>query len=81
LSLVEPRPMSVRELDLFNLGTSCNRFSIKPVIAFLWQVSSRSNLPFAKCLDLRSIVSWSPGLDIKILLRTMPTVLHGTEAV
>lgn len=73
--------MSVRELDLFDLGTSCYRFSIKPATTFLEQVSSRSSLPFAKCLELRSVGSVSLGLDIKILLRTMPAVLQGTEAV
>jgi exopolysaccharide biosynthesis polyprenyl glycosylphosphotransferase len=83
MSLVGPRPMSERDVDLFDQGIQRKRFSVKPGVTCLWQVSGRSNLPFSKWLelDLRYIDQWSLGLDVKILLKTIPVVLKGTGAV
>lgn len=83
MSLVGPRPMSERDVDLFDQGIQRKRFSVKPGVTCLWQVSGRSNLPFTKWLelDLRYIDQWSLGLDVKILLKTLPVVLKGTGAV
>jgi exopolysaccharide biosynthesis polyprenyl glycosylphosphotransferase len=83
MSLVGPRPMSLRDVNLFDRGIQRRRFSVKPGITCLWQVSGRSNLPFAKWLelDLGYIEHWSLLLDLKILLRTVPAVLRGTGAV
>jgi len=48
----------------------------------LWQVSGRSELTFDEMvlLDIYYIENWSPTLDLRILLRTVPTVLKGTGA-
>jgi lipopolysaccharide/colanic/teichoic acid biosynthesis glycosyltransferase len=48
----------------------------------LWQVSGRSDLPWddAVRLDLRYVDNWSLGLDVAILLRTLPAVLHRAGA-
>ena len=48
----------------------------------LWQVSGRSDLPFDEMalLDLWYIDNWSLGLDLKIMLRTVPAVLLGSGA-
>jgi lipopolysaccharide/colanic/teichoic acid biosynthesis glycosyltransferase len=82
MSLVGPRPMSVRDVDLFDQGIQRKRFSVKPGLTCLWQVSGRSLLPFSKWLelDLYYIDHWSLALDFKILLRTIPVVLKGTGA-
>ena len=82
MSLVGPRPMSVRDVDLFDQGIQRRRFSVKPGLTCLWQVSGRSQLPFSKWLelDLRYIDQWSLGLDVTILYRTIPAVLRGTGA-
>lgn len=82
MSLVGPRPMSVRDVNLFDRGIQRKRFSVKPGLTCLWQVSGRSNLPFEKWLelDLWYIEHWSLLLDLKILLRTIPAVLRGTGA-
>jgi hypothetical protein len=47
-----------------------------------WRVSGRSNIDFHNwvALDLKYIDSWSLSLDIGILLKTIPAVLHGTGA-
>ncbi|MBE0568574.1 MAG: sugar transferase [Deltaproteobacteria bacterium] len=83
MSLVGPRPMSLRDVDLFDRGIQRKRFSVKPGITCLWQVSGRSLLPFSKWLelDLYYISNWSLGMDFKILLKTIPAVVRGTGAV
>jgi len=83
MSLVGPRPMSLRDVALFEEGAMRKRFSVKPGITGLWQVSGRSNLPFSKWLelDLRYIENWSLGMDLAILLKTVPAVIKGTGAV
>ncbi len=82
MSLVGPRPMSKRDVNLFDKGTQRKRFSVRPGITCLWQVSGRSNLSFDDWLrlDLRYIDSWSFWLDIKILFKTVPAVLRGSGA-
>ncbi len=83
MSLVGPRPMSVRDVNLFDKGIQRKRFSVKPGITCLWQVSGRSLLPFSRWLelDLYYISNWSLGLDFKILWKTIPAVLRGTGAM
>lgn len=82
MSLVGPRPMSLRDVDLFDRGIQRKRFSVKPGLTCLWQISGRSQLPFSKWLelDLSYIEQWSLGLDVKILFKTIPAVLKGTGA-
>jgi exopolysaccharide biosynthesis polyprenyl glycosylphosphotransferase len=83
MSLVGPRPMSERDVNLFDQGVQRKRFSVKPGLTCLWQVSGRSQLPFSKWLelDLYYIKNWSLMLDFKILCKTVPVVLKGTGAV
>jgi len=83
MSLVGPRPMSIRDVDLFEKGIQRKRFSVKPGITCIWQISGRSNLPFDKWLelDLQYIDNWSFWLDLKILLKTLPAVLKSKGAV
>lgn len=82
MSLVGPRPMSIRDVDRFDKGIQRKRFSVKPGITCLWQISGRSNLPFDKWLelDLRYIENWSFTLDLKILLKTPAAVLTADGA-
>ena len=52
--------------------------SVKPGITGMWQVSGRSEITdFEEVvrLDTKYINEWSIGLDIKILLQTVATVL------
>ncbi len=83
MSLVGPRPMSIRDVDLFDKGIQRKRFSVKPGLTCLWQVSGRSNLPFEKWLelDLKYIGNWTLWLDFKILIKTIPAVLFSKGAV
>jgi len=82
MSLVGPRPMSVRDVCLFSDAVLMRRFSVKPGITGLWQVSGRSSLSFERWMDLdfHYIDKWSLGLDLKILARTVPAVLKRSGA-
>lgn len=83
MSLVGPRPMSRRDVNLFDKGIQRKRFSVRPGVTCLWQISGRSDLSFDDWLklDLKYIDSWSFWLDIQILMRTIPVVLKGSGAV
>jgi exopolysaccharide biosynthesis polyprenyl glycosylphosphotransferase len=82
MSLVGPRPMSIRDVDHFDKGIQRKRFSVRPGITCLWQISGRSDLPFSKWLelDLKYIESWSLLLDLKILFKTIPAVIMSKGA-
>lgn len=82
MSLVGPRPMSLRDVSLFSDSVLMRRFSVKPGITGLWQVSGRSSVGFDKwiALDFRYIDEWSLGLDLRILARTVPVVLKRSGA-
>jgi exopolysaccharide biosynthesis polyprenyl glycosylphosphotransferase len=82
MSLVGPRPMSLRDYQLFDQDWQRRRFSVKPGITCLWQIHGRSSIPFEKWmeLDMQYIDTWSLWLDLKILVRTVPAVLRGTGA-
>jgi exopolysaccharide biosynthesis polyprenyl glycosylphosphotransferase len=82
MSLVGPRPLPLRDVALFTRSADMRRFSVRPGITGLWQVSGRSGLGFDDwiALDLHYIDHWSLGLDTRILARTIPAVVRGTGA-
>ncbi len=83
LSLVGPRPLPERDFRRFNKLWFNRRFSVKPGITCIWQISGRSGTSFDKWIlqDLEYIDNWSLALDIKILFKTIPTVVRGTGAM
>lgn len=82
MSLVGPRPMTIRDVSLFSEATLMRRFSVKPGITGLWQVSGRSDASFDQWIefDFSYIDDWSLGLDFRILARTVTTVLKRSGA-
>ena len=83
MSLVGPRPMSVRDVSLFGEAMLMRRFTVKPGITGLWQVSGRSSLTFDQWirLDFNYIDDWSLALDFQILAKTVMVVAKRTGAV
>lgn len=83
MSLVGPRPMSVRDVSRFSEAALMRRFSVQPGITGIWQVSGRSVLTFDQwvALDFQYIENWSLELDFKILARTVPAVLRRSGAL
>lgn len=82
MSLVGPRPTSVRDFEGFREDWQRRRFSMKPGITCLWQVSGRNHIPFEQWmrLDLQYMDEWTLWLDLKILAKTVPAVLKGSGA-
>jgi len=81
MSLVGPRPPLPEEVARYEPWQR-RRLSMKPGLTCLWQISGRSEVDFDRWmeLDLKYIDTWSPMLDVKILLKTVPAVLSGRGA-
>jgi exopolysaccharide biosynthesis polyprenyl glycosylphosphotransferase len=81
MSMVGPRPPIPEEVAQYARWQR-RRLSMKPGLTCLWQISGRNNLDFNRWmeLDLEYIDSWSPLLDLKILVKTIPVVLSGRGA-
>lgn len=78
MSLVGPRPCMERQKSLY--GKNWEHYcAMRPGITGLWQVSGRNRLPYAKRveLDAHYVSNWSLWLDIKILFKTVRTVITG----
>ena len=83
MSLVGPRPLPVRDVSLFSEASLMRRFSAKPGITGLWQVSGRSDVSFEQwmTLNFRYIDDWSLILDFRILVKTLSAVVKRSGAV
>jgi lipopolysaccharide/colanic/teichoic acid biosynthesis glycosyltransferase len=82
MSLVGPRPAIPYEVAAYQTWHRRRVLEVKPGITGLWQVSGRCKVEFDEMvrLDLRYAKTWSPWLDMKILLRTPRAVLVGDGA-
>jgi exopolysaccharide biosynthesis polyprenyl glycosylphosphotransferase len=78
MSLVGPRPPLPREVAGYGIWHR-RRLSMKPGITGLWQIGTPRVQDFDRWveLDLAYIDRWSLWLDLKIMLRTIPAMLHG----
>ncbi|MDA0168650.1 sugar transferase [Solirubrobacter taibaiensis] len=76
MSLVGPRPFVIHESEQIT-GWAGRRLDTTPGITGLWQIMGRNDIPFDEMvkLDYVYVTNWSLWWDIKILLRTIPTVL------
>jgi exopolysaccharide biosynthesis polyprenyl glycosylphosphotransferase len=81
MSVVGPRPPVPREVAEYDEWHH-SRLLVTPGLTGLWQVSGRSNLTFDEMvrLDLYYAEHWSPWLDVKIILRTIPAILTARGA-
>jgi exopolysaccharide biosynthesis polyprenyl glycosylphosphotransferase len=78
ISVVGPRPPIPYEVEEYDLHHR-KRLDMKPGITGLWQVSGRNRLNFEEMvqIDQYYIENWSLWLDLKIILMTLPAMLHG----
>ena len=76
MSLVGPRPLPQRDFDQL-ADWHKKRYLVLPGMTGLWQVSGRSELDFDDLvrLDFLYLERWSVGLDLTIILKTIPAVL------
>ena len=78
MSLVGTRPPTLDEWEKYELHHRA-RLAIKPGITGMWQVSGRSDITdFEEVvkLDMKYIANWNFGLDNKILIKTVASVLR-----
>jgi exopolysaccharide biosynthesis polyprenyl glycosylphosphotransferase len=77
MSLVGPRPFPVEESAEIT-GWATLRFTVRPGMTGLWQVSGRNALSYddLRHLDYVYAASWSLLWDLRILLQTPGCVLH-----
>jgi exopolysaccharide biosynthesis polyprenyl glycosylphosphotransferase len=82
MSLVGPRPPIPYEVEKYDIWHRRRFLEVKPGITGLWQVEGRSRTKFDEMvrLDIKYAKTWSPWMDIKILLRTPKAVLRGDGA-
>ncbi|MCA8959789.1 MAG: exopolysaccharide biosynthesis polyprenyl glycosylphosphotransferase [Planctomycetes bacterium] len=81
MSLVGPRPPIGKEVREYEWWQR-RRLSTRPGLTCFWQISGRNEIDFEEWmrLDLRYIDNWSIGLDLKLILATIPAVLLGRGA-
>jgi exopolysaccharide biosynthesis polyprenyl glycosylphosphotransferase len=81
MSLVGPRPLPVYEASEIK-GPRRRRLAMRPGMTGSWQVSGRTWVDFDSWMemDLQYVDRWSLGLDLLILLRTVPAVVRARGA-
>jgi lipopolysaccharide/colanic/teichoic acid biosynthesis glycosyltransferase len=77
MSLVGPRPHPFDDVAGY-ADWHYRRLSVKPGLTGLWQVSARRDPDFDTWvrLDLDYIEHWSLGLDVRILVGTIPALIR-----
>ena len=81
MSLVGPRPALPDEVAAYEPWHR-RRLEVTPGITGLWQVLGRSNTSWDEMvrLDIYYAENWTPMMDLRILLQTIPAVLAGRGA-
>lgn len=81
MSMVGPRPIVKHEVPRYREAFSTYA-KVRPGITGLWQVSGRNDTGYAErvSLDCRYVRSWSPMMDLKILMKTVGTVIGAAGA-
>ncbi|MHC5056846.1 MAG: sugar transferase [Planctomycetota bacterium] len=83
MSIVGPRPFPADESEAYK-PRHYRRLSMRPGLTGLWQTRGRCEVTdFDEILrmDEEYIRNWSLWLDVKIILKTIPTVLGGRGAM
>jgi lipopolysaccharide/colanic/teichoic acid biosynthesis glycosyltransferase len=82
MSLVGPRPAMPEEVAKYTVAQR-RRLEVRPGLTCIWQISGRSQIPFAQQveLDLEYIRTRTFWGDIVIIFKTVPAVLFGRGAM
>ncbi|MEO8026831.1 MAG: sugar transferase [Bryobacteraceae bacterium] len=81
MSLVGPRPAVPEEVEQYKRWQR-RRLRMRPGLTCLWAISGRDAIDFETWMkmDMQYIDQWSLGLDWRIILRTIPSVITGRGA-
>ena len=82
MSLVGPRPLPVRDYQNFDQNWHRRRFSVRPGITCLWQISGRSDTDYATRVYMDSwyAKNWTLWYDFFILIKTVQVVFQRSGA-
>jgi Undecaprenyl-phosphate galactose phosphotransferase WbaP len=82
MSLVGPRVMPTREVDLYSQEGRDMRRDMPPGLTGFWQVEHRNDSDFQirEVADSFYVANWSVWMDLWIILRTVRVVLSGAGA-
>lgn len=81
MSLVGPRPIPVWVAEQMRGAAYTRRFSVPQGLTGFWQVEGREqDFDRMAAQDLQYVDSWTFGLDLRILLKTIPAVFRGEGA-
>jgi exopolysaccharide biosynthesis polyprenyl glycosylphosphotransferase len=82
MSLVGPRPCIPYELEHYKEWQKL-RFTVKPGLTGIWQVYGRSRLPMdaSQFMDFCYVLNRSVGLNVRLILKTVPIMLIGRGGV
>ncbi len=83
MSIVGPRPCISYELEHYNSDWLQKRFTVKPGLTGIWQVYARSRLAFEKSqfLDFVYVISRSDGMNIRLILKTVPVMFFSKGGI
>jgi len=80
MSVIGPRPLLEKEIEKYYGDNSSKLLSLKPGITGYWQAYGRSNITYQsgerQKMEMYYIDNASIALDIKILFKTVVSVLH-----
>ncbi len=81
MSCVGPRPIVADELAHYGENAS-EYLHARPGLTGAWQVSGRTSLRYAErvALDVEYVRGWSIWKDLRILVKTIPAVMHFDNA-
>ena len=81
MSIVGPRPALPKEVAQYKVWQR-RRLSVRPGLTCYWQVGGRNEIGFEEWmrLDLQYVDHWSLGVDLQLILRTVPIVITGRGA-
>jgi exopolysaccharide biosynthesis polyprenyl glycosylphosphotransferase len=76
MSLVGPRPLAVMPDDFGPVDNK--RHNVLPGITGYWQIAGDHSLTYEEMvkLDLAYVENWSLWLDVLLLIRTVPAIIH-----
>ena len=82
MALIGPRPLTREEFRRHYGPSAEDVLEVKPGLAGLWQVSGRNRLTYAdrRRLDLVFVRYRSLRMYLKVLLRTLPEVVQGSNS-
>ncbi len=81
MSLVGPRPPIPTEVKLYD-PQDYVRFVVKPGLTCYWQISGRGTISFKQqvALDRKYVHDASTTVDLAIIAKTLPALIHGVGA-